>query len=65
MKNLYFIFLFAFFNSFSQNDAKIIFLFEKEKDILVSNQIEDIYKIDGKHTFRFIRGKHEKVGINY
>jgi hypothetical protein len=65
MKNLLFIILLSFLNSSSQNDGKIIFLFEKEKDTIVSNQNEEIYKIDGKHTFKFIRGKHEKVEVNY
>lgn len=65
MKNLLFIILFAFLNSFSQNEEKIIFLFENGKDVISSSKNEDIYKLDGKHTFKFIRGKHDKVEINY
>lgn len=65
MKIHLFIYLFVCLNTYSQEDNKIIFIFENDKDTFIKSQNDYIYKIDGKHTFKFVDGKHEKIEVNY
>lgn len=65
MKNLMFIFLISFLNSFSQEKEKIIFLFEDGKDTIIENRNETIYKIRNNQTFKFIEKKHHKKEVKY
>src|SRR5690606_14472126 len=58
-------FLFTFFNSFSQEKEKIIFLFGDENDVISETRNQTIYRIDNNHTFKFIKEKHEKFEVKY
>lgn len=65
MKNLIFLILLVSLNSYSQEKEKIIFLFENGRDTVINSQSDNIYMIEGKHTFKFINSKHEKVEVNF
>lgn len=65
MKNLIFIFLITFLNSFSQEKEKIIFLFEDGRDTIIENGNETIYKIGNNQTYKFIEKKHHKKEVKY
>lgn len=64
MKNLIFVFFIVLLNSFIQEKQKIIFLFEEDKDTIIQNSYETIYKISNNKTFRFIEKKHHKKRLN-
>ena len=63
-KNLL-LFLLLSINIFSQKKEKIIFLYEGQKDTVITNKKEDIYKLDNKHTFKFVKEKHEKTEVDF
>ena len=60
-----FIFLLVFFNSYSQEKEKIIFLFEDGKDNIFKKRNETVYRINNNHTFRFTEKKHKKSKTEY